>query len=537
MTVVDVLSLDLLVADNFATFTRDRDVWGLLRCGGVPIGHAHIATAGSHTAVDRIAAALTRAHAERALAVAVRAWMRRYGRADVFRSDAFTVPDAFEALRGDIENERLSVMSHDAGVSSPRITVAICSRDRPQQLARAVEATLATLGPHDEMLVVLNAPTDIDGSFDRNRFPSVRVVVEYRPGLSWARNRAIAEFRGDVLLFTDDDCVPEAHWVAAQRALFARNPDVDVVTGLVEPLTLETPAQRLFEDYGGFPRNYSRRWVSASSPGEAGRQVGDLGVGANVGIRRRVFDTLGPFDAALGPGTLSCAGDDIEYLFRVLKSGMLVACEPRASLQHEHRRDLSGLHSQISGWSRGFSCAMSRSSIAYPDERRSLAIHRTRIAAFHHARRALLSPQIRSLAVRELLEMRGSKAHYFRSRAMAGVLAEQHDSPANDAPPVYVPPVIAAGPRGPVQRVMLGLSDFEAPLALVHPVQQVDCCVVVNHARTRNVRLQSHHGLVGADRLADAMAPAVVDALSDAGWIGAVTSCLKHLRHIVREQA
>ncbi|MBL0172270.1 MAG: glycosyltransferase family 2 protein [Gemmatimonadaceae bacterium] len=89
------------------------------------------------------------------------------------------------------------------------------------------------------------------------------MVIEPRPGLAWARNRALLEARSDVMLFTDDDCVPDAGWIEAHRSLYDRNPDIDLSTGPVEPLELVTPAQVLFERYGGFIARYRRQWICA----------------------------------------------------------------------------------------------------------------------------------------------------------------------------------------------------------------------------------------------------------------------------------
>ena len=49
----------------------------------------------------------------------------------------------------------------------------------------------------------------------RRGYPQVRYVCEPRPGLNWARNRAIAEARGEIIAYTDDDVVVDRGWVRA----------------------------------------------------------------------------------------------------------------------------------------------------------------------------------------------------------------------------------------------------------------------------------------------------------------------------------
>jgi len=141
-------------------------------------------------------------------------------------------------------------------ITWPSLTAAVCTRNHPADLARCVAALCALDYPGDlEILVVDNAPSD-ERSVElvRERFPHVRYVREPRPGLDWARNRAILAASGDILAYTDDDVVVDRFWAREIARTFAENPGVMAITGLVEPLELETPAQLAFEQYGGFGR-------------------------------------------------------------------------------------------------------------------------------------------------------------------------------------------------------------------------------------------------------------------------------------------
>ena len=109
----------------------------------------------------------------------------------------------------------------------------------------------------------------------------VRYVREPRPGLDWARNRAIAEARGDVIAFTDDDVAVDPGWIRALVAAFGSDETVAAVTGLVLPAELETEAQVLFERYRSFSRGFVPRRIAA-----VGRGAG----GAPLWRRRRLRD-------------------------------------------------------------------------------------------------------------------------------------------------------------------------------------------------------------------------------------------------------
>jgi GT2 family glycosyltransferase len=204
----------------------------------------------------------------------------------------------------------------------------------------------------------------------------VRYVREPRPGLDWARNRAIAEATGEVVAFADDDVTVDRGWLQALAAAFGTDETVAAVTGLVLPAELQTEAQVLFERYRSFARGFTPRRVApegsrplASRYGAAG----DYGTGANMAFRRSLFTRIGPFDPALDVGTPTRGGGDLDMFFRVLKEGHVLVYEPRAIVRHRHRRSMEGLRSQIADHGVSFSAYIVRNALRYPDERLAFA--------------------------------------------------------------------------------------------------------------------------------------------------------------------
>ena len=258
------------------------------------------------------------------------------------------------------------------------VTVAVCTRNRAAQLHECLDAldVLDYPSPLLDIVIVDNAPVDATTEEVVARYPRMRYVREPRPGLDWARNRAVREARGEIVAFTDDDVSVDADWVSAIATAFDEEPHAMCVTGLVVPDELDTPAQLLFEQYGGFGRGFDR-YVYRVPPGASAARLyggtGRFGTGANMAFRRAFFDQEGMFDPALDVGTPTNGGGDLEMFFRVLKAGHALVYEPAALVRHRHRRDYQSLKTQLANNGIGFYSYLVRTAQAYPEERFAVA--------------------------------------------------------------------------------------------------------------------------------------------------------------------
>lgn len=262
----------------------------------------------------------------------------------------------------------------------PRVTVAVCTRDGAGRIDECLQALTAIAYPSErlDLLVIDNASRDdLTKRLIAERYPQIRYVNEPRPGLDWARNRAVLEARGELVAFTDDDVSVDRGWVDAIARVFAEEPDAQCVTGLVVPDAIDSDAHRQFEIYGGFGRGYQRRYyrVNAAAGERAAERhagAGRFGTGANMAFRRAIFDRIGLFDPALDVGTPTNGGGDLEMFFRVLKSGGTLVYEPAALVRHRHRDTYAQLRTQLRDHGIGFYSYLVRTAQAYPEERRAV---------------------------------------------------------------------------------------------------------------------------------------------------------------------
>ncbi|HEX9923793.1 MAG TPA: glycosyltransferase [Anaerolineae bacterium] len=234
--------------------------------------------------------------------------------------------------------------------ASPTATIAVCTRDRPDDVRRCLEALMRLPNDGQEILVVDNCPSTDATRRIVQEFSWVRYVVEPRPGLNNARNRALYEARHEIIAFADDDAVPDPGWL---RALL-RNYDHPLtlcVTGLTMPLELETEAQELFERYISFMRGFEYRAFDEAF--KKPLAVGRCGVGTNMSVRRSLLKWVGPFDEALDAGTPTRSGGDNDMFSRILASGYRIVYDPAALSWHRHRTSMAELKRQLHGYGVG----------------------------------------------------------------------------------------------------------------------------------------------------------------------------------------
>ena len=240
----------------------------------------------------------------------------------------------------------------------PRVSVVICSRERPDDLARCLASVRRLRYDDLEVIVVNNAPATgrtrevVEAAGD----PRIRYACEPRPGLSRARNHGVRVSRGEIVAFTDDDVRVNARWLDSLVRGFCRESRVGCVTGCVLPAELETRAQELFDAKVG--------WGSRFAPAvfDVGRGSGDqllpfragtVGAGASFAVSRAALERVGDFDEALGAGTPSCGGEDLDFFSRVLLEGFVIAYEPSSIAWHYHRRTEEAIRRQMVGYGAG----------------------------------------------------------------------------------------------------------------------------------------------------------------------------------------
>ncbi len=295
----------------------------------------------------------------------------------------------------------------------PRTSVVVATRERADQLARALDSLLDQDHPDYEIVVVDNAP--LTGATEelvtRKYQGRVRYVREDVPGLAVAHNRGLAVADGAVIAFTDDDVVADPQWLTALTAPFAQDPRLGCVTGLILPARLTTPAQILLESHGGFAKGFApRHYDPARPPADEPLfpfTAGSFGSGANMAFRTTALRAVGGFDPATGTGTPAKGGDDLYGFVAVLAAGFRLRYTPDALVWHHHRETWQDLRNQAYGYGAGLTAYLTALLV----------------------RRPALLPALLARLPRGLVHARNMTARREGTPHVPGTHAEQHPWP------------------------------------------------------------------------------------------------------------
>ncbi|HYQ44931.1 MAG TPA: glycosyltransferase family 2 protein [Polyangiaceae bacterium] len=194
-----------------------------------------------------------------------------------------------------------------------RVSAIVCTRNRPEPVARVVRSLLLSPEEDLELLVVDQS----DGPDTENALRSLLSDTRLRYYRSKARgkgaalNEGIRASRGEIIVCTDDDCEAPPGWVVGMARALQSQPSAVVAFCSVIPV----------------PHDKSAGYVPAYelTKNRLLRSVGEicqgLGIGAGMALRRDFAMSMGGFDEAFGPGARFPSADEWDIAMRALLTG------------------------------------------------------------------------------------------------------------------------------------------------------------------------------------------------------------------------
>ncbi|MBK5720274.1 glycosyltransferase family 2 protein [Dysgonomonas sp. Marseille-P4677] len=204
-----------------------------------------------------------------------------------------------------------------------RFSVIFCTYNRAKYIYNAMKSIAEQDFPYQDYEIVLinNNSTDatesICSQFQKD-YPHIqfRYFVETNQGLSYARNRGVAESRGEILVFVDDDATAFDHYLSSIDILFKENPSVGACGGPIEPVYEVVKPKWL--------SHYTEQLIGGAlyegdkvKPFKNGKYPG----GGNSAFRREIFEKYGLFNVDLGRKGTGLIGAEEKDLYDRLTRG------------------------------------------------------------------------------------------------------------------------------------------------------------------------------------------------------------------------
>ena len=228
------------------------------------------------------------------------------------------------------------------------ISVLLASHNGADTIDHTLKAMSRLTAPPGgwELIVVNNASSDETESLVlkwRERLP-LKYLVEHQLGKSKAINTGLAASKGDFIVMTDDDVLPDRNWLCEWRRMADAFPDIDVFSGAVVPEFVAAKPPDYVSDasygalYGAHVPDIEGE-IKPCAPSELIEVSG-----ANLAMRRSAYQQGNRLDEIYLVGDTGLMGEDTDFVNRMAKAGHKVgyAPEPRVRhIVHAHQTKLS----------------------------------------------------------------------------------------------------------------------------------------------------------------------------------------------------
>jgi glycosyltransferase involved in cell wall biosynthesis len=220
-----------------------------------------------------------------------------------------------------------------------KVTAILCTYNRCQKLAKALESLAASVLPQSvqwEVLVVDNNSSDETSatveSFIRRYPEHFRYLFEVQPGKSHALNAGIGEARGEILAFVDDDVKVEPDWLYNLTSALQDGKWAGTGGRIMPDREVSLPPWLAFDGPWGLGPLIVAHFDLGNEPCE----LTEAPYGTNMAFRREMFAKYGLFRTDLGPQPGSeIRNEDTEFGRRLLDAGEPLLYVPSALVHHE----------------------------------------------------------------------------------------------------------------------------------------------------------------------------------------------------------
>lgn len=217
-------------------------------------------------------------------------------------------------------------MVENADYEIPFVSVVVCTYNRKQLLKSCLNSIYAQDFPQTRFEVIVIDGGSIDGTEEICQdYPNLQFIVEHKYGLAYARNKGAELAQGEIVAYTDDDCIVDKHWLRSLLTEFHVSKKVVGVGGPVYPIQPGIIPKKIHVNaaFGFFDEGKSKKQVNGV-------------ITSNSAFRKGLFKQI-TFDDTLGVTRrkgLILSGEDTDFCRQIIKSGFELRYTPYAKVYH-----------------------------------------------------------------------------------------------------------------------------------------------------------------------------------------------------------
>lgn len=228
-----------------------------------------------------------------------------------------------------------------------QISVIIITKNRPSKLLCCLRSIADNTFRNYQIIVVDQSTNSqqLSNKDIRKLYPQVTIFQSSKTGKSKGLNQALLHAQGEILSFTDDDCIVSKSWLSTVDDSFRMHPNTAAFFGK----TLSYTATK--KPHTVCPSTFTRSRYRTIN--KLGYHVSEIGFGNNMSIRKSACLAVKGFRPWLGPGAIGPTAEDAEIAIRLLTHHYTLAYDPRIVSYHDRWLNARELRKQEVSYGKG----------------------------------------------------------------------------------------------------------------------------------------------------------------------------------------